>query len=154
MESSRPSIYLTSFFKEKELPSDIRRYSAAVFQPKGYNFPKASWTDIRDSAGQWTRPRNFLGGRNPAESYRAALLGIYNGRVDEAREWLASVESRSAALLCWCPYDKAAQRQIEEWGSFICHTAVLGEFLRTEFGVPVWYDADRLQLLPLTQKGM
>lgn len=154
METKGPTIYLTSFFREKELPSDVRRYSAAVFQPKGYQFEKANWTDIRDSAGRWTRPRNFLGERKPAESYRRALLGIYQGRVDEAQRWLGSLQSRDAALLCWCPYDKAAKRQIEEWGSFICHTAVLGEFLRTTFGVPVWYDADRLQLLPLTQKGM
>ena len=144
-------IYLTSFFEEKVLPDDVRRFSAAVFQPKGYSFPKADWTDIRDSTGRWTRPRNFLGEDYPPASYRSALLGIYNSRLHEAREWLETNESFDTALLCWCPYDKAAQRQLKEWGSFICHTAVLGEFLSDTLAVPVWYDADRLNLTVLKQ---
>lgn len=55
--------------------------------------------------------------------------------------------------MCWCPVEKAAIRQLKEYGSFICHTSVIGEFLATEFGVPVWYDSDRLFMTVLTQHG-
>lgn len=147
-------IYLTSFFKAKELPDDVTRYSAAVYQPAGYRFPKAEWTDIRDSDGEWIRPRNFLTSAEPHQAYRERLLRLYHSRISEAQRWLETQGFQSASLHCWCPYDKAAQRQLKEWGSFICHTAVIGEFLSTELKVPVWYDADRLRLLPLEQKGL
>jgi hypothetical protein len=147
-------IYLTSFFKSRELPDGVIRYSAAVYQPKGYTFPKVAWTDIRDSTGEWIRPRLFLTDDAPAARYRESLYGLYHTRLDEARRWVDSIGDNDAALCCWCPFDKAAQRQLKDWGSFICHTAVLGEFLSTELKVPVWYDADRLRLLPLEQKGL
>lgn len=41
--------------------------------------------------------------------------------------------------------------QMSSWGSFVCHTAVLGEFL-TALGETVWYDGDRLNLAVLGQK--
>lgn len=147
-------IYLTSFFKSKELPEHVERYSAAVYQPKGYTFPKVDWTDIRDSTGAWTRPRNFVDDEFPAQSYRESLYALYLSRIHTAREWVDLLVRRDAALCCWCPSDKAAQRQLEEFGSFICHTAVLGEFISTEFSVPVWYDADRVRMSVLTQRGL
>lgn|SRR5574338_467333 len=148
------TVYLTSFFKSKELPDDVERYSGAVYQPKGYTFPKAGWTDIRDNDGKWIRPRDFLSSQSPNSEYRERLYRLYCSRLSEAERWLDSIRLPSASIHCWCPYDKAAQRQLREWGSFICHTAVVGEFLSTELKVPVWYDADRLRLLPLEQKGL
>lgn len=116
--------------------------------------PKAVWTDIRDHAGNWTRPRNFEGFANPLQSYRTALLNLYGERVIEAQRWLDALEGHDAALCCWCPSDKAAQRQLKDYGSFICHTGVLGEFISTTFNIPVWYDADRLRMTVLTQHHM
>jgi hypothetical protein len=148
-----PSVYISSFFKSKDIPDETVIYSAAVYQPKGYQFPKADWTDIRDAGGAWTRPRNYIGSERPLEAYRLALYRLYSDRIEEARRWLLGLGHRDAALLCWCPSDKAARRQLEEFGSFTCHTAVLGEFL-TDLGVPVWYDAERLRMSVLTQKGL
>lgn len=147
-------IYLTSFFRSDELPDSVEKWSAAVYQPKGYDFPKAGWADIReDKTGEWIRPRMFEGHPNPRTAYRDWLYQEYMGRKEEAMIWLYGLEG-DAALMCWCPRDKAAQRQLKDWGSFICHTAVIGEFLHKEFDVPVWYDSDRLNMTVLGQKGL
>lgn len=144
-------IYLTSFFRVKELPDGVRAYSAAVYQPKGHTLEKVAWTDIRNDRGEWTRPRNFLSSDRPLAEYRESLYAIYYDRIDEARRWLDSLDGQPAALCCWCPFDRAAQRQLREFGSFTCHTAVIGEFLE-ELGQRVWYDTDRLRMSVLTQQ--
>ena len=142
-------IYLTSFFKIKELPKGVIPYSAAVYQPKGFSLEKVAWTDIRKD-GKWIRPREFLDCDNPLHSYRAAMLDLYGSRIEEAKEWAAGLTG-PVALCCWCPYDRAAKRQIETFGSFVCHTAVLSEFCSQELGLPVWEDADRRRMSVLTQ---
>lgn len=145
-------VYITSFFKSHYVPKDVERFSAAVYPPKGYEWmPKAAWTDIRDIKGNWTRPRNFVKAENPLTAYRQALWDLYSARQLEASRWLSEREG-AFALCCWCPSDRAAQRQLKEWGSFICHTSVLGEFISSTFNIPVWYDADRLRMTVLTQR--
>jgi hypothetical protein len=144
-------VYLSSFFKAKELPVGVEAWSAAVYQPKGMTFPKAGWADIReDKTGAWIRPRVFEGYSNPPKAYRDYLIEQYRGRIEEFNIWRYSQEG-DAALLCWCPYDKAAKRQLDEWGSFICHTGVIAEFL-IEQGVPVWLDSDRSKMMVLSQR--
>jgi hypothetical protein len=138
----RRMIYLTSFFKSGELPEGVVPWSAAVYQPKGYKYPKADWTDIRDETGKWTRPREFLAATNPAEAYFEAMLDHYKSRQSSAEEWLWQNSHVDCALCCWCPYDRAAQRQLKEFGSFICHTGPVGEFLYS-LGAEVVYDEDR-----------
>ena len=146
------NIYITSFFKSHLVPKGVEKYSAAVYAPKGYEWmPKAQWTDIRNANGDWTRPRNFEKEENPLAAYRDALLSLYSDRYLQANAWLTMLPG-DAALCCWCPSDKAAQRQLQEWGSFICHTSVLGEYISSTFNMPVWYDADRLRMTVLTQK--
>ena len=143
-------IYLTSFKKFHQLPSSVKIWSAAVYQPKGLTLPKADWTDIRDDEGQWIRPRLFLAEDKPLQAYRQRLLDLYENRILQANAWRSGLTGDNA-LCCWCPYDQAAERQLEEWGSFVCHTAVLGEFLAA-IGEAVWYDSDRLRLAVLSQK--
>lgn len=147
---NRSVVYITSFAMSRYLPADVTPWSAAVYPPKGFTYPKADWTDIRRN-GFWTRPRDFTNEANPLAAYRYALMDLYDSRRSDAEQWLAGLTG-SVALCCWCPYDKAAQRQLKDWGSFVCHTAVIGEFLSSRLKVPVWYDADRLRLTTLTQK--
>lgn len=143
-------VYFTSFFKAKDLPEGVIPYSAAVYQPKGFNFEKVAWTDIRKD-GKWTRPREFLDCPNPLHGYREAMLDLYESRYEEALEWANSLRE-PVALCCWCPYDRAAQRQLKDFGSFVCHTAVLSEFCSERLGLPVWEDSDRRRMSVLTQK--
>lgn len=137
---------ITSFRRSHELPVPV--FSAAVYQPQGYNYEKADWCDIRRD-GAWIRPRDFVGqGDDPLLLYHNALLNLYAERAHEISNWLDGV-GNDFALCCWCPYDRAAQRQLHEHGSFVCHTAVIGEVLEN-FGVRVWYDDDRrrMKVLP------
>lgn len=142
---------MTSFFRSHGLPPGFVPFSAAVYQPKGYSYVKAPWTDIRDANGNWIRPRNFLSAPDPLAAYHRALLDLYATRTGAIQTFLHSceVERISPVFCCWCPKDRAAQRQLQEHGTFVCHTAVVGEVLE-QFGVGVWYDDDRRRMKVLT----
>jgi len=144
-------IYLTSFKKSTGLPTGIGKWSAAVYQPKGFNYPKASCFDIRDFTGRWIRPREFIAEKEPLFMYRRTLLKLYKSRAKKILNWLGNTKG-DVALCCWCPYEKAAQLQLEEWGSFVCHLFVVGEYLADYTEELVWYDSDRLHMAVLTQK--
>lgn len=119
-------------------------FSAAVYQPKGYSYPKAQWADIRDSSGSWIRPRNFVDLPNPLQSYSDALWRLYTSRLEAARRFFDD-NGTDLILCCWCPYDKAAQRQLKEHGSFVCHTAVMYKFIKHQLNLKVVVDNDRAQ---------
>lgn len=145
-------IYITSFQRATELPlAHEQIFSAAVWQPKNHNYTKADWTDIRDKDGVWIRPREFVDQERPLWAYRAALYAHYDNRYLQARHWVEEKLARwgSIALCCWCPFEVAAQRQLREHGSFVCHTSVLGEWINTELKQPVWYDSDRVRMAVL-----
>lgn len=150
------NIYITSFFKVKELPEGVVPFSAAVYQPKGYSLPKAEWCDIRDERGQWIRPRNFLSAYNPAQAYWDAMMEHYWARRVDIGNWLEEHHECDVALCCWCPYDRAAKRQLAEFGTFICHTGPVGATLERGWGgvdlVNVFYDKDREAMYEPVQK--
>lgn len=137
------TVYLTSFFKTRELPEGVEVFSGAVYQPKGYTLPKCDFADIRDEHGKWIRPRNFLDAADPAQAYFAAMQTHFAKREREIAYFCA--EHPNVAICCWCPYDRAAKRQLEEFGTFICHTGPLGAVLEN-FGYDVLYDEDRLKM--------
>lgn len=145
-------IYLTSFHRVGELPlTPSQIFSAAVWQPRGLNYVKADWTDIRNENGVWVRPREFANLERPLAAYREALWDHYEDRYLIAKNWVDQklAKHHAIALCCWCPYEIAAQRQLREHGSFVCHTSVLGEWISTELKQPVWFDADRLKMAVL-----
>ena len=129
------TVYLTSFKRYYETPGkefhsyDYSAYSVAVYQPSWYaQLTKLDLFDIRDPSGQWVRPRDFinddwLGGSPPPRDYALlrryhdALLGMYEKRwanqpEDRQLGFLERVADRDEVWCCWCPYDKAAQRQL------------------------------------------
>lgn len=148
-------VYLTSFFQSSKLNPSIKRWSGAVYQPKGYNYPKADCWDIRKD-GKWIRPREFLEAEKPLIEYRNALWELYDSRRPQIEQWLGQHgwDEQFAAVCCWCPSDKAAKKQLDLFGSFVCHTSVVGEYLSEEMKIPVWYDSDRLKMAVLSQKSV
>lgn len=148
-------------------------YSIAVYQPRWFpQLPKLDVFDIRDAAGQWVRPRNFIPDftdydnyteNRPADPvllqrYHDTLAGMYRertrasglalavGDLELARAVYPTSEGRDIALCCWCPYDKAAKRQIESYGSFVCHSWPV-ETVLCELGYDVVRDADRQEMV-------
>src|SRR3990170_1608521 len=65
----RIMVEFTSFKKSIELPDRVKRYSVAVYQPKGFNYPKLDFFDIRKN-GWWIRPRLYAEDPNPLVSLR------------------------------------------------------------------------------------
>jgi hypothetical protein len=117
------------------------------------SFPKANWCDIRDKDGKWIRPREFIKSKNPMAEYRIALTKHYNMRHKKIRKFFEGIDDEeNVALLCWCPYERAAQRQLRQFGSYICHLSVIGRVL-DDMGYSVWLDSDRLRMAVLEQKG-
>jgi hypothetical protein len=116
-------------------------FSIAVYQPHWMpQLPKLDVFDIRDH-GKWTRPRDFVDREDPLKAYAEHLWRLYDERHHEISKTLAGLPEE-AALCCWCPYDKAAQRQLQQFGSFVCHSEVVGQVLEYH-GVSVGKDADR-----------
>ena len=143
-------IVLTSFFDSKEAEVD-ELWSAAVYQPKGYKFPKAGWADIRDEDGNWIRPRNFLDADDPAAAYYERMCEHFMARASEIHGWYAEC-SGVPGLCCWCPYDKAARRQLAEFGTFICHTGPIATVL-DDLGYEVVLDKARENMYTYNEEG-
>jgi hypothetical protein len=139
----RPVVVLTSFKHYHETLSEaMEGRSVAVYQPKWYPpLPKLDVFDIRQD-GKWTRPRDFINDNQPLAAYEAALYGMYVERLTP----LYDLELPDpVALCCWCPYDRAAKRQLKEHGSFVCHTEVVGTVLK-ELNFQVLKDEDRARM--------
>ena len=133
-------ILLSSFVRARAKDFPLPAYSAAVYQPEDGRFEKAQWADIRRSGGGWIRPREFENWKHPLNGYFAELYSLYGKREREILRWVDRHED--CALLCWCPYEKAAQRQLRAYGSYVCHLGVIEAFLRERW-VTVKVDDDR-----------
>lgn len=154
------TVYLTSFkrwhspdvaeylnFDPNNPPA---RFSIAVYQPHWYPpLPKLDLFDIRSEAGAWIRPRLFEGQSDPLYRYHERLLLLYRQRRHNGDNTDITLRKRDAVLCCWCPYDKAAKRQLEEHGSFVCHSWPVESFLR-ELGIDVVRDTDRERMVRCT----
>ncbi len=138
------NILMTSFTRSHGMPH-VPKFSCAMYAPQGYDYPRISWTLIgREDGSDWIRPRNFIGLADPLTAYKAALWARYDEREKVARIWCDMMAGNAAiAFCCWCPHDRAAQRQMGEHGSYICHTDVLGQWIEERLGVRVWYDDER-----------
>jgi hypothetical protein len=111
--------------------------------------------DIReDGIGMWTLPRYFVftdragkqtnTNEDVLQRYRDRLLGMYEARLKGAR--FPDVLHEDIALCCWCPYEKAAKRQLETYGTFVCHSVAVEAFLQ-KHGIEVVRDKDRERMV-------
>jgi len=147
------AVRLTSFRMHHEGNQDRRGASIAVYQPKWYpQLPVIEGFDIRHN-GQWTRPRDFMPEDHDAtvpdpgllEMYHDTLLGMYARRYEQIGAWLGT-HYGEWDFCCWCPYDKAAKRQLHDYGSFVCHSWAVESYLHV-YGIPVERDGDRQQMV-------
>ncbi len=139
------NIHITSFQRSHGLRMPV--LSVAMYTPKGYeHIARLDWALIGKPDGtDWIRPRQFIGADDPLPQYRAALWRRYDERIHVARSWGDYIgdDYNAVAFCCWCPHDRAAQRQMGEHGSFVCHTDVLGEWIEARLGARVWFDSER-----------
>jgi len=121
-------IILTSFRKATEYEG-VKKYSVARFQPQGTSpLPSLRFLAAVDRDGKPLHlddlsPENL-------EAYRNALRDGYKARWGAIKKWLDSLSpDEDIVLCCWCPYSKSAQKQIEKYGRFFCHTSLIKEML-------------------------
>lgn len=134
--------------------SKANRYSVAVYQPKGFDLPELDIFKITRPNGKWIMPRDFLNTSNPLRNYREALYNHYLKRKRFISKFLRTSLYSNLVLCCWCPHEKAAQRQMNEFGSFVCHTSVIYYYLAKEHPeIYVALDNDRIDLAPLWNDG-
>ena len=144
-------IILTSFKRSKEIMKqlNINRgniYSVARWQPKGYNYKELPFLSATDKNGSKLLLRNF---ENPVEDYANALREGYKARWEEIKRWLDSLDNdKDIILTCWCPYSTQTQKQIKEYGTFCCHTGLIGKMInKNRPDITVVLDEDRHEKL-------
>lgn len=136
-------VYLTSFVKSVEY--NCPKYSVARRQPKGFNYPELKFLAPISSTGEILRLSTFP--NDPVANYAIALKEAYKYRWDVIKSWLCSL-SEDIALCCWCPYSKSTQRQLKEYGVFVCHTGLVGQMIRKwRPDIEVVLDSDREKLI-------
>lgn len=127
----------------------LKAYSIAVYQPNWYRpLPTLRTFDIRQDS-KWTRPRDFIpedheGEPDPEllQRYHDALVDLYWSRRNDRALATLFTDTYDVALCCWCPYDTAAKRQLDTFGSFVCHSWPVETVLK-RWGVDVRRDEDR-----------
>jgi len=140
-------IVLTSFkdseWITKKLNIDKENiYSVARWQPKGYSYKKLTFLSATDKEGNKLLLRNF---ENPIQDYADALKEGYKARWKEIKKWLNNLDNNEDIILaCWCPHSKQTEKQIEKFGTFCCHTGLIGKMINKHRpDITVVLDRDR-----------
>src|SRR3989304_302885 len=137
-----PIIFLTSFKESMNMNGE--KYSVARFQPAGFDYPVLKFFQPLDDKGKQIGLSDFNECAHPHLAYREALMNIYLKRKIAVKKWLDNVELKTV-LCCWCPHTRKAQQQMNLHGNFVCHTEVIGGYLRTLNGnIKIVMDEDRL----------
>lgn len=133
-------LVLTSFKKAKNYNG--QKFSIARFQPSGFAFAELSFLAATDKDGNKLLLRDF---RSPMEGYEKALFEGYATRWDKIKTWLDSLqEDKTVVLCCWCPYSESTKNQIREFGTFCCHSGLIGKLVnRYRPDISVVLDSDR-----------
>ena len=124
------SILLTSFKKSLKLKgkSNIEFYSVSRWQPSNFFYPSLDFLGAYNKNKQ----RLFLKGRNnPLQSYQHDLFEYYVSQWKKINSWLTSLNNNDKliVLCCWCPYSNSTKKQIQNFGSFACHTGLIGKII-------------------------
>ena len=139
-------IFLSSFVRARLYAErGVPIYSVARWRPAWTHAQE--WSDLpflaaADRSGAPIRLRDHAA---PISGYCATYGAALAVRWAEVGPWLASLDHGAHAVLaCWCPYSSAGRRQIAAFGTFFCHTVLIGELIRAARpDVPVRPDKDR-----------
>jgi hypothetical protein len=144
------SVIITSFREsDKILKSfpDIEPWSVSRWQPKGYFYNTLEFLGAYDKYGH----RLQLRGRedNPLDGYKEDWKGWLKVNVKPLNRWLKSLDNHEDIMLCcWCPHSKATREQMKKFGTFACHTGLIGRLININRpDIQLWLDFDHAQYL-------
>ena len=137
-------VILTSFKNIGDF--DGKKFSVARWQPKGFNIWALDFLAAEGAGGVELHLRDF---KDPLKEFAAAYREGLKERWSKVETWLGEIDpEESIVLACWCPYSKATQEQMSRFGSFCCHTGLIGRLVQKfRPDVDVVMDSDRLNYL-------
>lgn len=119
-------VTLTSFAKSGQFRG--KKYSVSRWQPKGFQYPVLDFLSAVDAAGKPLKLQKFS---DPLTDYKKAFIDGIKARWDRVYPWLKGLRpSEDVVLCCWCPYSATSQKQIKEFGTFACHTGLIGQLIQ------------------------
>lgn len=138
-------VILTSF--KKSLYYKGSKYSVARWQPQGFDYLSLDFLAAKDRKGNALHLSSFPS--SPLTGYRGEWFAAIKTRWSEIEDWFYRLQSHKYIVLCcWCPYSKATQEQIKRFGTFACHTGLIGQLIakhKPEIGIIL--DDDRKNFL-------
>ena len=137
-------VILTSFQKSKGFGGD--KFSVARFQPKGFKYPDLLFLAAQDKRGQKMALDNYI---EPVAGFAKALHEAYMSRWNDIEPWLNSLtENKDIVLCCWCPYSDSSKEEVKLFGTFACHSGLIGQLINKHRpDITVMLDADRQRRL-------
>jgi len=135
------SIILTSFKCSKSFKGE--KFSVARWQPKGFNYRTLNFLSAVDIYGNPLHLSRFK--TNPLQEYKKQWFGGIWHRNRFIKQWLESLKNEEDLVLCcWYPYSQPTQEQIKLYGTFACHTGLIGQLVKRERkDIEIVLDQDR-----------
>lgn len=123
------NVMLTSFNEAKKLKCG-NKFSVARTKPQwAKNYQELMFLAPFDPEGNAITLRRFP--HDPTGGYAAELKRAYLSRWHKIDEWLRGLDvTRQYVLCCWCPHSSTSKRQIQEYGTFACHTLLIAKMIR------------------------
>ena len=133
-------LILTSFKKSKKYVG--QKFSIARFQPSGFVYPELTFLAATGANGEKLLLEDF---EEPILGYERAYLAGIKSRWPEIKQWLDSLDNNKTIILCcWCPYSLATKAQITNFGSFCCHSGIIGQLVnKSRPDISIIMDDDR-----------
>lgn len=139
------SVILTSFYESDDIlikyPNTLS-YSVSRWQPKGFFYPDLSFLGAYDKFGNRLR---LKGQERPLSTYKDNWLSYLDSNRKQVDEWIYSLDNDiDIALCCWCPHSQSTKRQMKVYGTFACHTGIIGQVLnKFRPDIQILMDKDR-----------
>lgn len=138
-------VILTSFKQSVKYPGE--KYSIARIQPKGFNYKELKFLAAIDEKGKKLQMENIQD--DTLNVYKEALRRGLKKRWHLVNAWLNSLShDKDIVLCCWCPYSESSSKQMKEYGTFACHSGLIGQMIRKNRpDIQVVLDEDRQKYL-------
>ena len=144
-------IILTSFKKSVNIKRsfpETEMFSVSRWQPTGFHYEVLEFLGAYDINGNKI---NLKGRRDPLNRYKNDLFKYYIQNWPTIQKWLDSIDnSVMISLSCWCPHSISTINQKKDFGTFACHTGLIGKIInKYRPDVEILMDKDRhLNLVP------
>lgn len=121
------NVLITSFYGARKFEID-NKFGVACWKPEWCTYRDLEFLFPRDKYGNRLRLRNFNGSVN---RYIDELREGYSFRWEKIETWLESLKREEQNIICcWCPHSSSSKEQLKEFGTFFCHTVLIGKMIR------------------------